>query len=210
MAKKPLHATRTLVQAVADYRTCGLDKKLMGNLKKCTTDAQCVYGPNFSPATGKTKHPHQRRIPGIILSDFLSKVKQMNPQAGQFKNFDDFFDATCKYTGKTPSLMVYDYCLRKGIHLGLMPDKYVYLFCGARDGYKLASGVTAIHYRVCIQGMRNNPAFNPIFSGFPNVSCAIVEDILCYYHQRRPCSANSSNCGCNGNSIPKGGVLGTF
>ena len=201
MAKYTTPTSLTLIQSVTDYKRCGLGNKLIGNIAKCTTDEQCVYGPDFDPATGKTKHPHQRRVPGPILSGFLQKVKQMNPQKGQFKDFDEFFDATCNFTNTGPSLMVYDYCLRKGAQIGLMPDKYVYLFRGAKEGYKLISGKSSVHYRVSIDDMRNNPAFGPIFSGYPHVTSAIIEDILCNYHQRISGSIKPSNNGCNGNSV---------
>lgn len=192
--------TLSLQQAVNQYIRFGCDKALIRCLQKCITDDQFVYGPNYDPAIGKTKHPHQRRIPNHILSGFLAKVKQMHHQQGQYKDFDDFFNDVCRKTGQSPSLMVYDYCLRKGYSIGLQPQDYVYLFRGAKDGYKLISCTTAVPFRVPMNNMRAAPCFSPIFNGYPSVTSAIVEDILCNYHQKCSGAIKPGSCGNGGGS----------
>ena len=195
-SKKSFTTTLSLQQSVNQYIGSGCGKAFMRCLQKCISDEQCVYGPNYDPATGKTKHPHQRRVPNRILSSFLAKVKQLNPQQGQFKDFEEFFIAVCMQTGQSPSLLVYDFCLRKGYSIGLQPEDYVYLFRGAKEGYKQISGAAAVSFRVPLNSMRAKPCFNPIFTGYRSVTSAIVEDILCNYHQK--CTGSiKPGFGCN-------------
>lgn len=76
---------------------------------------------------------HQQRIPKAILNAFAAKVTTLNPPNST--NFDEYFDYVAKNSGLKDGncLLVYDYCLRTG-YPDLVPEKYVYLFRGAREG----------------------------------------------------------------------------
>ncbi len=116
------------------------------------TREQCVYGieicqnggylvPCCMPvgdkdvfAIAKYLNAHQKRIPKAILKAFAAKVDTLKP-ASSFSNFDEYFDYVVKNSGLKDGncLLVYDYCLRTG-YPDLVPEKYVYLFRGAREG----------------------------------------------------------------------------
>lgn len=178
-----------LSQCVSDYFIRGLDKCLDLGLTRCTTEEQCIFGPYYYPTTGKTKHPHQRRIPNRILKDFLNKVTSMQHPTGGYPDFDAFFDAVSAHTGMK-SLLVYDYCLRKGVSFGLEPNKNVYLFRGAKEGYKYFSGLLSAPYRINLTTLLNNPVFKP----FTGVKSKYIEDILCAYKKGFPISVAKQPC----------------
>lgn len=116
------------------------------------TREQCVCGieicqngyypvPCCAPVSTKDKfgiikylNQHQHRISKTILSAFAAKVATLKP-ASSFSNFDEYFDYVVKNSGLKDGncLLVYDYCLRTG-YPELVPEKYVYLFRGAREG----------------------------------------------------------------------------
>ena len=116
------------------------------------TREQCVYGieicqnggyivPCCMPvgdkdvfAIAKYLNAHQKRIPQAILKAFAAKAATLK-LALSFSNFDKYFDYVAKNSGLKDGncLLVYDYCLRTG-YPELVPEKYVYLFRGAREG----------------------------------------------------------------------------
>lgn len=124
---------------------------------------QCVYGIEISQngiyptqccmpagaedvfAIARNINEHQDRIPKAILNDFVAKAGKFRP-ASSFANFDEYFNYVADevevrgvlVNGKC--LLVYDYCLRTGYSIGLVPKDYVYLFCGAREGAKAVLG----------------------------------------------------------------------
>lgn len=126
--------------------------KMLGKYKYLTRE-QCVYGIEISqngnypvlcstPVNIKTDvfkiakylNRHQQRIPKAILNAFAAKADTLKP-ASSFSNFDEYFDYVVKNSGLKDGncLLVYDYCLRTG-YPDLVPEKYVYLFRGAREG----------------------------------------------------------------------------
>lgn len=98
---------------------------------------------------------HQERIPKAILNGFVAKAATFNP-AESFTNFDEYFNYVANEVVKSKvlvngkCLLVYDYCLRTGYSIGLVPKDYVYLFCGAREGAKaiLGKGMLAGKFRI--------------------------------------------------------------
>lgn len=120
---------------------------------------QCVFGIEISQngiyptqccmpvgsgdvfAIARDINSHQDRIPKAILKAFAAKAATFNP-ASSFANFDEYFDYVAKNSGLKNGncLLVYDYCLRTGYSIGLVPKDYVYLFCGAREGAKAVLG----------------------------------------------------------------------
>ena len=125
--------------------------EMLGKYKGLTRK-QCVCGieicqngyypvPCCAPVSTKDKfgiikylNQHQHRISKTILSAFAAKVATLKP-ASSFSNFDEYFDYVVKNSGLKDGncLLVYDYCLRTG-YPDLVPEKYVYLFRGAREG----------------------------------------------------------------------------
>ena len=121
--------------------------------RKGLTIEECVYGieisqngvclvPCDTPVNpnkdvfdiAKYLNAHQKRIRGVILKAFAAQAATL-ASASSFSNFDDYFDYVSKNSGLKDGncLLVYDYCLRTG-YPDLVPEKYVYLFRGAREG----------------------------------------------------------------------------
>lgn len=109
---------------------------------------QCCMpvNPRDTFAVSKAKrNSHQKRIPESILKAFAAKTATLKP-ATSFSNFDEYFDYVASEAKKSGvlgngnRLLVYDYCLRTGYSIGLVPKDYVYLFCGAREGAKAVLG----------------------------------------------------------------------
>lgn len=105
--------------------------------------SQCCMpvNPSDSFAIAKYINAHQKRIPKSILHTFATAAATFKP-ASSFSNFDDYFDyvaKNCKLKNGI-CLLTYDYCLRTGYSIGLVPKENVYLFCGAREGAKAILG----------------------------------------------------------------------
>lgn len=101
-------------------------------------------------AIAKYLNAHQKRISKSVLNAFATKAAGFKP-ASSFTNFEKYFDYVSKNSGLKDGncLLVYDYCLRTG-YPDLVPEEYVYLFCGAREGAKavLPQSVLAGKFRV--------------------------------------------------------------
>ena len=111
----------------------------------------CVpVGPKDRFAIAKYLNAHQKRISKSVLNAFATKAAGFS-LASSFTNFDEYFDYVSKNSGLKDGncLLVYDYCLRTG-YPELVPEEYVYLFCGAREGAKavLPKSVLAGKFRV--------------------------------------------------------------
>ena len=135
----------------------------------CDTFEKCVYGieinqngkslrcswpvcsnDNFSIAS--FINAHQKRIPKSILQAFLSQVMPLSYSSRQFADFEELFEYVASNSGlfKKHCLLVYDFCLRKGYHLDpqVLPDKYVYLFRGAKEGAEVVFGKSYRGYKL--------------------------------------------------------------
>ena len=137
-------------------------------LNLCTTIHQCVDGIEIAqngkrckcclPACSKDVfgiavniNTHQRRIPKVILNSFESHVRSIGFSTG-FTDFEGLYDYVANNSGLRHKncLLVYDFCLRMGYHLNpqILPDKYVYLFQGAKEGAKAVFGKSYRGYKL--------------------------------------------------------------
>lgn len=142
--------------------------RLYKMLGLCTSLHQCVYGIEIAqngkrckcciPACSKDVfsialkiNAHQRRIQKGVLNSFLSSVSSLS-FSKSFKDFEDLYDYVAKNSGLTHKncLLVYDFCLRMGYHLNpqILPDKFIYLFQGAKEGAKAVFGKTYKGFRL--------------------------------------------------------------
>lgn len=142
--------------------------RLLQLLNFCTTIHQCVDGIEIAqngkrykcclPSCSKDVfclaidiNTHQRRIPKDVLRSFESHVKSLSFST-VFTDFEDLYEYVSKHCGlkKKNCLLVYDFCLRKGYHLNpqILPDKYVYLFQGAKEGAKIVLGKSYRGFRL--------------------------------------------------------------
>lgn len=119
------------------------DKRFKCSLPVCSSD-------NFSIAS--LINAHQKRILKTILQAFLSRVTTLSYSSRQFADFEDLFEYVASNSGlsKKHCLLVYDFCLRKGYHLDpqVLPDKYVYLFRGAKEGAEVVFGKSYRGYKL--------------------------------------------------------------
>ena len=138
-------------------------------LSLCNSFDKCVYGIEINQNGKRFKcnspvcssdffsiasfiNAHQKRIPKIILQAFLSRVTVLSYSSGQFANFEELFEFVASNSGlsKKHCLLVYDFCLRKGYHLDpqVLPDEYVYLFRGAKQGAEVVFGKSYRGYKL--------------------------------------------------------------
>jgi hypothetical protein len=150
---------------IVDCFCRGEKTRLHQMLFLCNTLKRCVYGieinqngkripecslpvcPNDCFKVASDINAHQKRIPKRILDAFHSRVRSLN-FSKKFEDFEELYDYVAANSGlsKKHCLLVYDFCLRKGYHLSpqVLPEKYVYLFRGAKEG---ASAILGIKYR---------------------------------------------------------------
>lgn len=94
---------------------------------------------------------HQRRIPKSVLSRFLGIMSSLS-WPSTFKDFEDLYDYVSKKSGLSfPNcLLVYDFSLRMGYNISpkVLPQKYVYLFNGAKEGAEALLGAKIKGYKI--------------------------------------------------------------
>lgn len=155
-------------QNIIDCFNRGERFRLHKMLSLCSTLHQCVLGVEIAQNGKRSKcclsscstdcfsvalsiNAHQRRIPKSVLNAFYTSVSSIS-FSRSFKDFEELYDYVAKHSGlsKKNCLLVYDFCLRKGYHLNpqIVPDKYVYLFQGAKEGAKAVFGKTYRGYKL--------------------------------------------------------------
>lgn len=146
----------------------GEKHRLHKMLNLCTTIHQCVDGIEIAQNGKRCKcclpscpkdifsiavniNAHQRRIPKPVLGSFESNVGSLSFSTG-FTDFEDLYEYVSKNCGlkKKNCLLVYDFCLRMGYHLNpqILPNEYVYLFQGAKEGAKAVLGKSYRGFRL--------------------------------------------------------------
>lgn len=145
---------------IIDCFNRGEKYRLHKMLSFCSTLKQCVYGVEIAQNGERSKcclpscskdcfnvalpiNAHQRRIAKPVLDAFYTNVSSIS-LSKKFTDFEDLYNYVAKHSGlsRKNCLLVYDFCLRKGYHLNpqILPDKYVYLFQGAKEGAKAVFG----------------------------------------------------------------------
>lgn len=169
------------------------------NIKSLTSVEDYVYGahnPVYTFAVGVklNKHPHQYRIPTVVMQAFINGFKAALPALNALHDFDSIYCAVQKIAGTIPgvgSLLIYDAALRYAVNRGIYPD-YVYLpsangpLHGAKRYFnrvgktavKVMGGKTILVSKLNINSRVEKSEFSRFFS----YSCLEIEDILCIYH----------------------------
>lgn len=153
---------------IVDCFSRGERFRLHQMLNLCTSISQCVDGIEIAQNGKRSKcclpscskdvfciavniNAHQRRILKDVLYSFESCVRSLR-FSKSFADFEDLYEYVSKHSGlkKKNCLLVYDFCLRKGYHFNpqILPDKYVYLFQGAKEGAKAVFGKSYRGYRL--------------------------------------------------------------
>lgn len=119
------------------------------------------------------RHPHQRRIPGLLLEHYRRGLMRKRKSLKSCKNFHELMEISQSVADKIwkhSELTVYDTTHRIGAHLKRRPDR-VYLHAGTRDGAK----ALGIRPRLPYVFPRELP------SAFRQLKPYEVEDCLCIY-----------------------------
>jgi hypothetical protein len=163
----------TLDQIVDDFiRTCrasiDADLEAFRNLPSLGLairhGALCHWLPEFK------RHPHQCRIPRLLLETAERKLQRKARVLSRAANFEALYDAIydrIRCDGIGP-LTIYDIAQRIGAFLGKAP-RLVYLHRGTRVGAR----------RLGFTGDTLDPALLP--PAFSRLSPAEIEDCLCIY-----------------------------
>ena len=158
---------------VADYvrRFQGRVSNEMAFYKKQPTLSQAIrVAASCSGQDGK-RHPHQRRIPKVALSETERQLLTNTEALGAAEDFDALHRVVNSVIGSirgVGELTVYDVTHRIGAFLDLNPEN-VYLHAGTREG-AAALGF----YGKVIEKDRLPATFAPL-------TAAEIEDCLCIY-----------------------------
>lgn len=117
------------------------------------------------------RHPHQRRIPIMLLRQAEERLQAVGPSLAKAADFAELHRLVEEEIGRIEGigeLTVYDIAHRVGAHFGKAP-RLVYLHAGTRAG---ARGLN-------IKGDSIDPASLP--EAFSRLSPAEIEDCLCIY-----------------------------
>lgn len=138
-------SSKTLKKFISDYPsipTICLPKAIMNS---CKTLSDCVF-------SGKSSH--QSRIPIEVLDIALKKLTSAKLMSGTYADFEELYDKVddllrpIKGIGDTA---IYEFSVRIGNNLltpKVLPDKYVYIHRGSKDGAKKLLGVSRLSFRV--------------------------------------------------------------
>lgn len=138
----------------------------------------CVYDPLAKQQGFKPRCTHQQCIETKYIYIFIKNLISNNVLSRTYSSFEDLYSEINKYRikGKLGDLFVYDVSLRIGYIKNILPQKYVYLQCGALIGAKNLVKHGKIPYG-SIKG-RVIPA--SVFSSvFPGMSSMDIENFLC-------------------------------
>lgn len=159
--------------ARAEMRFFEIQRNLTQAIRKA---ALCVL------PSGK-RHPHQRRIPRMLLELVEARLQEVQAHLRRAENFDELHRVIAERIGSISgigSLTVYDITHRIGAYIGKHP-KLVYLHAGTRKG--------AMTFN--IRGDYFDPRILP--KPFSRLQPYEIEDCLCIY---------KDNFGADGSSRP--------
>ncbi len=119
------------------------------------------------------RHPHQRRIPGLLLEHYRRGLMRRRKSLKSCKNFHELMEISQSIADeiwKHSELTVYDTAHRVGAYLKRHPDR-VYMHAGTRHGAK---------------ALRLTPRLPYVFarelpSAFRRLKPYEIEDCLCIY-----------------------------
>jgi hypothetical protein len=129
------------------------------------------------------KGGHQWCLPNARIDEAVIALRQFDFNM-KFNNFEEVYDSVKKLIGQIPNvrgwLTLYDTTRRLAYLLNpsIIPNDYVYVARGARDGAKYVLGINRINsdvFRLPIADFQKL---------FPGISSMEIEDILCiYFHE---------------------------
>ena len=164
----------------------------------------CPASPACSFSIRSNISDHQERISKAMLSAFEQKMASLN-FLQSFNDFDALFNYVARNSGLANGccLLVYDFCLRMGHHMSpkVEPDKYVYLFRGARGGAEAVLGNLKNTYKLPTAFLQDALSAHSLTS-------MEIEDFLCVCepHIRKlgglNCATINSLCQKHGIALP--------
>lgn len=119
------------------------------------------------------RHPHQRRIPGVILAEAARVLGDRKSELAAARTFGRVLEVVDDAIFPIPGvgeLLVYDVAYRVGGFLGLQPDS-VYLHRGTREGARVLGlptnreSIGLSEFQVALQSLRADQ----------------IEDVLCIF-----------------------------
>jgi hypothetical protein len=136
-----------------------------------SSPAAAIRKAALSQCWNGKRHPHQRRIPIMVLRQAEERLQAIGPSLAKAADFAVLHRLVEEEIGRIKGigeLAVYDIAHRVGAHFGKEP-RLVYLHAGTRTG---ARGLN-------LKGDSVDPASLP--DAFSRLSAAEIEDCLCIY-----------------------------
>ncbi len=173
--QKRRHRTEPWISACIEQKHLSLVIKLAANASK---GAKGKYGD---------KHPHQYRIPCVILESFFINLLQIEDNVSACKSFDELLQLIEKVKVKgIGALTIYDTALRIGANLQLRPDR-IYLHAGTKAGAE----------KLLSKKIREAFIFKedlPTSFSSSDLECWEIEDLLCHYGKNDFFITLNNNC----------------
>ncbi len=138
-------SSKTLKKFISEYPsipTICLPKAI---LNRCKTLSDCVFS---------CKSTHQSRIPTKVLEKALKDLASAKLLSGTYADFEELYDKVddllrpIKGIGDTA---IYEFSVRIGNNLltpKVLPDKYVYIHGGSKEGAKKLLGKSRLSFRM--------------------------------------------------------------
>jgi hypothetical protein len=182
---------KQIVEAyIRDYRP--FTRHEMNTFKREASASTAISRAALCRMEDGKRHPHQRRIPKIVLEQTearLQAIRRKLAQAPDFAALHSLVKSEIKSIRGVGALMVYDIAHRIGAYFGKAPER-VYLHAGTRVGARVL-GITGDSF---------DPKVLP--KEFACLAPSEIEDCLCIYKAQLKGGAqkNSSSPDC---VIPK-------
>lgn len=153
-----------------------LAEEEMNFFRHCSELASVIEYAALSKLPSGKRHPHQRRIPKLVLSEAERKLQTASANLTQCLSFEELHTYIRQEIGGIRGigkLTLYDVTTRIGAYLNLEPER-VYLHAGTAQGAK----ALGLNHRV----ESLHPAALP--QAFNQLIPREIEDCLCIYKDR--------------------------
>lgn len=121
------------------------------------------------------KHPHQRRFTNERINEASSKFEEV--VNNQFTSFDELYEVVNKSKPKgIGPVTVYDFSIRYGGRLGLLPDEYVYIHAGTSKGLEALSDSKSLK-------RRHKILKSELPEELQHIASIDIENLLCIYKE---------------------------
>ena len=174
-SRKKLKSLKEIVDAyIREWRPCALRE--MQSFRNCRKFAEAIERASLSTKENGKRHPHQCRIPGVVLAEAARNLTAASSRLSKCRSFESLHGVIKEEIGAIRGLgplTVYDIATRIGAYRDLhLEPEMIYLHAGTAKGAK----ALGFHGRKTL-----NPRELP--REFWVLKPREIEDCLCLYEE---------------------------